>query len=82
MILPKPFGSEDYSKEELIAEMSAAMLSGIAGIEVPIERHAGYIQHWLKVLKDDKKLVVQAASKAQKASDLILGVTAEQLAAV
>ena len=74
---PLPFGSEDYSKEELIAEMSAAMLSGVAGIEVPVERHAGYIQHWLKVLKDDKKLVVQAAAKAQKASDLILGIKDE-----
>src|SRR5262245_1901763 len=71
---PLPFGSEDYSKEELIAEMSAAMLSGIAGIEVNVERHAGYIDHWLKVLKGDKKFVVTAASKAQKASDRILGI--------
>jgi len=78
LIQPLPFGSEDYSKEELIAEMSAAMLSGVAGIEVPIERHAGYVQHWLKVLKDDRKLIVSAAGKAQKASDLILGIKEEK----
>jgi antirestriction protein ArdC len=77
LILPKPFGSEDYSKEELIAEMAAAMLTAEGGIEVNVPHHAGYIQHWLKALKDDRKLVVQAAAKAQKASDLILGVTAE-----
>ena len=69
-----PDTTESYSKEELIAEMSAAMLTGVAGIELKVERHAGYIQHWLKALKDDKKLVVQAASQAQKASDHILGI--------
>jgi antirestriction protein ArdC len=77
MISPQPFGSEDYSKEELVAEMAAAFVSTEAGLEVEIEQSAGYIQGWLKALKDDRKLLVQAAAQAQKASDLILAREAE-----
>lgn len=69
-----PFGSPDYSKEELIAEMGAAFLSASAGILPPtIEQSAAYINGWKQQLKGDKKLVIQAASAAQKAADLILG---------
>ncbi len=69
-----PFGSADYSKEELIAEMGAAFLSASAGISPPtIDQSAAYIQGWMKQLKGDKKFVVQAAGAAQKATDFILG---------
>jgi antirestriction protein ArdC len=72
------FGSESYSKEELIAELGAAMLCGITGIEpATIQNSASYLQSWIKVLKGDAKLIVQAASAAQKASDYILGTTAK-----
>lgn len=75
------FGSEDYSKEELVAEMSAAMLCGRVGIEnITIENSAAYIQSWLRKLKDDKKFVVQAAGLAQRAVDYMLGVTYEKAA--
>ena len=68
------FGDEIYSKEELIAEMGAAMLSGAVGIENrTIRNSASYIQSWLGKLKEDKKLVVHAAAAAQKAADFILG---------
>ena len=68
------FGDEIYSKEELIAEMGAAMLSGVVGIENrTIKNSASYIQSWLGKLKEDKKLVVHAAAAAQKAADFILG---------
>lgn len=68
------FGSEDYSKEELVAEMGTAMLCGVAGIDnSTIENSASYIQSWLRQLKNDKKLVILASSKAQKAVDYILG---------
>jgi antirestriction protein ArdC len=68
------FGDEIYSKEELIAEMGAAMLSGVVGIENrTIKNSASYIQSWLGKLKDDKRLVVHAAAAAQKAADFILG---------
>ncbi|WP_277679993.1 zincin-like metallopeptidase domain-containing protein [Gracilibacillus dipsosauri] len=69
------FGSENYSKEELIAELGASMLCGVTGIENhTIDNSASYIHSWLRKLKDDKTLIVKAAQKAQKASDHILGV--------
>jgi antirestriction protein ArdC len=68
------FGDEIYSKEELVAEMGAAMLCGVIGIEnKTIKNSASYIQSWLAKLKDDKKLVIHAAAAAQKAADFILG---------
>jgi antirestriction protein ArdC len=68
---PARFGGQDYSKEELIAELGAAMLCGISGISVTLENSAAYIQSWLKALKDDKTLIVYASGKAQKAADHI-----------
>lgn len=68
------FGSETYSKEELIAEMGAAMLCAQAKIDNTLENSAAYIQSWLRVLKNDKRLVVLAAAQAQKAVDYILGI--------
>lgn len=67
-----PFGSEDYSKEELVAEMSAAYLCGAAGIDPLIEHHAGYIASWLRALKNDRKMLVSAAGKAQRAAGYII----------
>jgi antirestriction protein ArdC len=68
------FGSTPYAREELLAEMGAAFLSGQAGIvERTIENSAAYVQSWLQRLKDDNRLVVQAAAQAQKAADFILG---------
>jgi len=73
------FGSPLYSSEELIAEMGAAFLCAEAGISpAVIENQAAYIQGWLKKLRDDRKLVIHAAAKAQKAADYILNVKPEQ----
>ncbi len=70
---PSYFGSHDYSQEELVAEFGASMLCGYAGIEQQIiENSAAYIQGWLKVLKNDKKLAIVAAGQAQRAADYIL----------
>ena len=67
------FGSKDYSKEELVAELGAAYLCGICGIQnSTIDLSAAYIQSWLKKLKNDNKFFIQAASDAQKAVDYIL----------
>src|SRR6185437_2759538 len=75
---PVQFGSSLYSREELVAEMGAAFLCGHSGIEnTTLDQSAGYIQSWLERLKDDRKLVVQAAAQAQKACDFILDVRAE-----
>jgi antirestriction protein ArdC len=72
------FGSPDYSKEELVAEMAAAFLCGDAGIDVNVPHRAGYIASWLKALKDDRKLLVHAAAAAQKAADCVLGVNGKE----
>lgn len=72
------FGSYPYCKEELVAEMGAAFLCGQANIgEASLENSAAYIQGWLQQLKNDKKLIVQAAAQAQKAADFILGIKRE-----
>jgi len=69
-----PFGSPDYSREELVAELSSAFLCAAAGISPPtIEQSAAYLQSWINVLKGDKKLVIGAAGAAQKSADWILG---------
>ena len=69
-----PFGSEDYSKEELVAEMGSAFLLNHVGIdtEKTTRNNAAYIQSWLRVLKNDTRFVVSAASKAQKAAEYVL----------
>lgn len=69
-----PFGSTNYSKEELVAEMTAAFLCGATGIaNATIDNSAAYLNGWLKKLKKDNMLVVQAAAQAQKAADYIQG---------
>lgn len=71
-----PFGSPDYSKEELVAEMGSAFLCAASGISPPtIEQSAAYIDGWRKKLKDERRLVVQAAGQGQRAADHILGVS-------
>jgi antirestriction protein ArdC len=71
---PQKFGNESYSREELIAEMGSAMLCGVAGIEqATVANSAAYLKSWIARLKADSKLVVSAASAAQKAADWVLG---------
>jgi antirestriction protein ArdC len=73
------FGDPVYSYEELVAEMGAAMLSAVAGIDqTTIPATAAYLAHWRDALKGDNKLIVQAAAQAQKAVDLVLGTTFEK----
>lgn len=67
------FGTDKYSKEELVAEMTAAYLCNHCTIDnTTIDRSAAYISHWLEVLKNDKMMLIQAASAAQKAAEYIL----------
>jgi len=70
------YGSNPYCKEELIAEMGAAFLCGLAEIgERTIDNSAAYLKGWLEQLRNDKTLIVQAAAQAQRAEDYILGRT-------
>lgn len=68
------FGSESYSKEELVAEMGAAFMCQTLGInsDSAFNNSAAYVQNWLKQLRNDKKLVVAAAAKAEQAVQFIL----------
>ena len=66
------FGSRAYSQEELVAEMGAAYLCGVCGIEnVTIDNSAAYLQSWMQVLRNDPTMLVRAAAQAQKAADYI-----------
>lgn len=69
------FGTEAYSKEELVAEIGAAALVNHAGLETAksFRNSAAYLQNWLSVLKSDKRFIVSASGKADKAVSLILG---------
>jgi len=69
------FGTETYSKEELVAEIGAATILNMLGIETKhsFRNSAAYIQNWLQVLKNDNKFIVSAASRADKAVNYIMG---------
>jgi len=73
------FGSQDYSKEELVAEIGAACILHSMGIETPdsLKNNAAYIQSWLSALKNDKQMVIGAAARAEKAVAMILNQTEE-----
>ena len=74
------FGSEEYSKEELIAEIGASFLMNHIGIETDkaFDNSVAYVQSWLKVLKNDNKFIVSASSKAEKAMKYIIGTGIEE----
>lgn len=69
--LRNAFGSKDYAREELVAEMGAAFLCAALGIQ-PTVRHADYIGAWLAVLREDNRAIFRAASAASKAADWLL----------
>ncbi|MGY3357411.1 antirestriction protein ArdC [Bradyrhizobium sp. GM0.4] len=66
------YGTKKYAFEELVAEISSAFSCASLGI-VPMVRHADYIGSWLEVLREDKRAIVRAASKASKVADYLLG---------
>ena len=76
------FSSETYSKEELVAEMGSSFIMKLLGLEnkSTIENSAAYIASWLRQLRNEKKLIVSAAGKAEKATKYILGDKIETLA--
>lgn len=68
------FGSESYSKEELTAEIGSASILHTLDLETPqsFQNSAAYIQSWLQALKNDKRMIVGAAARAEKAVKMIL----------
>ena len=66
------WGDEGYAREELVAELGSAFLSADLGLAPePRPDHASYIASWLKVLKDDKRLIFSASAHAQRAADFL-----------
>lgn len=67
------FGSEAYAMEELVAELSAAMLGAELGLPVAhLDHHASYLASWLRVLKADSRAILTVAAKAEEAASLLL----------
>jgi antirestriction protein ArdC len=71
------FGNADYAFEELVAELGAAFMCQNHGIKGDL-RHAGYIQSWLKCLKNDSKAIFKASGLAQAATDYLMQSNVEQ----
>lgn len=73
------FGSEDYSREELVAELTACAVLANTGVETSssFRNNSAYIQSWINALKDDVKAIVWASSRAEKAFNLIMGIEDE-----
>lgn len=71
--LKNRFGSAAYAAEELVAELSSAMIGAELGLPVThLDSHASYIEHWLTLLKQDDRAILTAAAKAEEASSLLL----------
>ena len=70
--LKNRFGSKNYAAEELVAELCAAFLCAEFGFDGDL-RHAGYIEHWIELLKADKRAFFTACSQASKAADYLRG---------
>lgn len=70
------FGSHEYSAEELVAEIGSASILATLGMDTAgtLRNSAGYIQNWLKALRNDKRLIVSASAKAEKAIKMILNI--------
>ena len=70
------FGDEDYSKEELVAEITSANICSVTGIETAstFQNSVAYIQSWLRALQNDTKMIVFASSQAEKATRYILNI--------
>ena len=67
------FGSDAYAMEELVAELSSAMLGAELGLPVEhLDHHASYLASWLKVLKADSRVILTVAAKAEEAASLLL----------
>lgn len=71
-------GSESYSREELVAEIGAAFLCALVGIEPLYETSAAYVDHWRERLGDEPRLIVAAAGAAQRAADYIQGIAPKE----
>lgn len=68
-----PFGTPEYSREELVAEFTAAYLCQMSGIDNTLDLSASYLANWSKVLRNDKTMLIAGASRGSAAADYIVG---------
>jgi antirestriction protein ArdC/phage/plasmid primase-like uncharacterized protein len=71
--LSHPFGSEGYAREELRAEIASLILGSELGLGYDSGQHAGYVDHWLKILTETPTEILYAAADAEKISEYVLG---------
>ena len=75
----KRWGDEGYAVEELVAELGSAFLCADLQLTPEVRQdHAAYIDHWLKVLKEDKRAIFSAASHAGKAVEFLQGLQPQE----
>jgi len=74
------FGSDVYSKEELVAELSASFVLGVTGIATKETEtnSAAYLQSWIKSFKNDTKMIFWASKEATKSTNYILNIKEDQ----
>ena len=77
------FGSPEYAREELRAELVSSMMQGVIGLPpgpTMIAQHSAYLASWLQALENDKNEIFRAAADAQKICDYVstLAVNATQ----
>ena len=70
--LEKGFGSPEYAREELRAEISAMMTGEQVGVGHDPQRGAAYVENWVKVLEDDPHEIHRAAREAQKMTNYLM----------
>lgn len=75
---PATFGSDPYAREELVAEVGAAMLAATVDLDISEDASAAYIDGWRSALSDDPRLIVSAAAEAQRRADHIRGVAFDE----
>jgi len=63
------FGTEEYAKEELVAELGSIFLCADLGVKYDIQQHASYIRSWQKAIKSDSQYLLTAATAARKAHE-------------
>lgn len=72
------FGTPDYAKEELRAEIASMMLASEIGLPHNTQQHAAYVASWIKVLKEDPAEIIRASADAQKITDFVKNLEQER----
>lgn len=68
------FGSPEYAREELRAEIASLMLGSETGIGHHFGQHAAYVDNWIKALKEDSYELYRASADAQKITDFVMDI--------